>query len=87
MAETEKTFVEVPIQKTERQVRYKLTLTEDEAIALFAVTRFIGGDPDTGGRRHMDHINESLQPYVGEKFDDYKHHYYLIGALKFVTSE
>lgn len=54
---------------TER-ITYTLTLDEDEAAALLAVARFVGGDDQKTPRRHIDAIGATLllagaKPYRG----------------------
>lgn len=75
MVECRKEVVQVPEVKTVMvdKAVYVLSLSEDAANALLAVSKHIGGCPDRSGRKHWSEIRNALLKHDGlsdyNKFD------------------
>lgn len=68
------------------QPSFTITLSCEEAIALYAVLRHVGGFTDTSARKYTDAIARALEdagvPAVPDLFDGYQSLYFFLGSDK-----
>lgn len=61
MAEAKNTTVEKLVTETKQATAYTLTLSQDEAEALQALTGYVTGSSSTSPRKHTDAVYSALE--------------------------